>query len=54
MDHFIKRAYEEAINKFPNSPAINIAFSYYLFKVMKNIHASLIELAVATKKKPSL
>lgn len=54
LDHFIKRYYEDAIVKFPNSPAINIAFSFYLFRVMKNIHASLIELSVATKKKPSL
>ena len=47
LNHFIKRLYEESLNKFINSPNIHIAFSYYLFKVMKNIHASLIELNIA-------
>ncbi len=46
--------YEESLNKFINSPSIHIAFAFYLFKVMKNIHSSLIELNVAQKKKPSL
>lgn len=47
LNHFIKRLYEESLNKFINSPSIHIAFSFYLFKVMKNIHASLIELNIA-------
>ena len=54
LNHFIKRLYEDSLNKFINSPSIHIAFSFYLFKVMKNIHASLIELNIAQKKKPSL
>ena len=54
LNHFIKRLYEDALNKFINSPSIHIAFAFYLFKVMKNIHASLVELNIAIKKKPSL
>lgn len=54
LNHFIKRLYEDALNKFVNSPSIHIAFSFYLFKNMKNIHASLVELTIAIKKKPSL
>lgn len=54
LDHFTKRLYEDALNKFINSPSIHIAFAFYLFKVMKNIHASLSELNIAIKKKPSL
>ena len=54
LNHFIKKLYEDALNKFINSPSIHLAFAFYLFKVMKNIHASLVELNVAIKKKPSL
>ena len=54
LNHFIKRLYEDALNKFVNSPSIHIAFAFYLFKNMKNIHASLVELNIAIKKKPSL
>lgn len=54
LNHFIKRLYEDSLNKFINSPSIHIAFAFYLFKVMKNIHASLVELNIAIKKKPSL
>ena len=54
MNHFVKKLYEDALNKFINSPSIHIAFAFYLFKVMKNIHASLVELNIAIKKKPSL
>lgn len=54
LNHFIKKLYEDALNKFVNSPSIHIAFAFYLFKVMKNIHASLVELNIAIKKKPSL
>ena len=54
LNHYIKRLFEDSLNKFVNSPNIHIAFSFYLFKVMKNIHASLIELNIAQKKKPSL
>ncbi len=54
LNHLIKRLYEDALNKFVNSPSIHIAFAFYLFKSMKNIHASLVELNNAKKKKPSL
>lgn len=46
--------YEEAINKFINSPSLHISFSYFLFSTMKNIHAALHELNVAFKKKPNM
>lgn len=54
LKHFIMRLYEESLNKFINSPSIHIAFSFYQYKVMKNIHASIIELNIAQKKKPSI
>ncbi len=54
LKHFIMKMYEESLIRFVNSPSIHIAFSFYQFKVMRNIHASLIELNVAQKKKPSL
>ena len=54
LNHLIKRMYEDALNKFVNSPSIHIAFAFYLFKNMKNIHASLVELNNAIKKKPSM
>lgn len=54
LNHLIKKLYEDALNKFTNSPSIHIAFAFYLFKSMKNIHASLVELNIAIKKKPSL
>jgi hypothetical protein len=54
LSHFIKKLYDDALNKFINSPGIHISYSFYLFKVMKNIHSSLLELNIAQKKKPSL
>ncbi len=54
LSHFTKRLYEDALNKFINSPFIHIAFAYYLFETMKNVHAALVELNIAAKKKPSL
>ena len=32
LNHFIKRLYEDSLNKFLNSPSIHIAFAFYLFK----------------------
>jgi hypothetical protein len=46
--------YEEALNKFINSPNVHISFAFYLFSVVKNIHAALHELNVASKKKPTI
>lgn len=54
LKHFIMKLYEDSLVKFVNSPSIHIAFSFYQFKMMRNIHASLIELNIAQKKKPSL
>ena len=51
--HFTKWLYEEAISKFQHSPLFHIYFSFYLFDVMKNVHASIIELNIACKKFPS-
>lgn len=47
LGHFIKKLYDDALNKFINSPGIHIGFAFYLFKVMNNIHASLLELNIA-------
>ena len=54
LDHFTKQLYEDSLNKFLNSPLLHVAFASYLFDVMKNTHASLIQLSIASKKKPSL
>ena len=54
LNYFTKRLYEDANNKFINSVLLHISFSSYLFYVMKNTHASLIELDIASKKKPSV
>jgi len=54
LNHLNKRLYEDALNKFINSPRLHIAFSFFLFDCMKNVHGSLIELDIASKKKPSL
>jgi hypothetical protein len=53
LSHFYKKLYENALLKFLNSPSMHIAFAYYLFKSMQNIHAALVELSIADKKKPS-
>ena len=47
LNHFVKRLYDDSLAKFVNSPNIHIAYSFYLFKNMKNIHASLVELNIA-------
>jgi Cu/Ag efflux pump CusA len=47
LNHYNKKMYEEALNKFINSPNIHISFAYYLFSVVKNIHAALHELSIA-------
>jgi hypothetical protein len=54
VNHYNKKLFEEAISKFNESPNIRISFSFYLFSVMKNIHAALHELNIASKKKPSI
>ena len=54
LDHLIKRLYEDTIVRFISSPSIHIAFAFYLFKTMKNVHSALVELNTAQKKKPSL
>lgn len=54
LSHYIKKLYDDALNKFITSPSIHISFSFYLFKSMRNIHQSLLELNIAQKKKPSL
>ena len=54
LKHFIKRLYEDLIIKFTSSGILHIYFSYYLFSTMRNMHAALLELSIAEKKKPSL
>eukprot|EP00347_Sterkiella_histriomuscorum_P007426 403348965 len=54
VHHYNKKLFEEALNKFINSPNLHISFAFYLFQVMKNIHSALHELSVASKKKPTI
>lgn len=54
LNHLIKRMYEDSLNKFLNSPLLHIAFSFFLFDTMKNVHAALVDLNTSVKKKPSL
>jgi hypothetical protein len=54
LSHLNKRLYEEAQTKFMNSPRVPIAFSFFLFDTMRNVHAAIVELKASEKKKPSL
>lgn len=54
IHHYNKKLFEEAIGKFIGSPGLHISFSFYLFSVMKNVHAALHELGIAQKKKPTI
>ncbi len=54
LNHLNKRLYEDALNKFINSPRLHIAFSFFLFDTMRNVHAALVDLSIASKKKPSI
>jgi len=54
IEHFVKKMYEDALNRFINSPSLHLSFAFYLFKTISNIHASLHELVVAGKKKPTI
>ncbi len=47
LNHFIAKYYEDCLGKFINSPTLHIAFGFYLFKTVRNIHAALIELNIA-------
>ena len=38
LSHFIRKLFDDTLNKFINSPGIHIAYSFYLFKVMTNVH----------------
>jgi len=44
LSHYIKKLYEDALNKFSTSSVIHIDFAFYLFKEMVNITQSLLEL----------
>jgi len=54
INHYNKKLFEEAISKFNESPNLRISFSFYMFSQMKNIHAALQELNIASKKKPTI
>jgi len=49
-----KQLYEDALNKFINSPRLHINFSFFFYNFMGNVHAALVELDAAVKKKPSI
>jgi len=53
LKYFIKQLYEDALNKFTNSVQLHISFAYYLFTTMNNLHASLLQVNIAEKKKPT-
>lgn len=46
--------YEDALNKFTNSPSLHISFSFFLFDTMKNVHAALVDLNLGSRKKPTI
>jgi hypothetical protein len=54
LKHFIKRLYEEALDKFVRSALLHISFSHFLFTEMKNVHAALLSLDQVGKQKLSL
>jgi hypothetical protein len=50
----MKQLYKDSLNKFITSVSIHILFAYYYFEVMRNVHAALHELKIASKKKPNV
>ena len=54
LKYFNKQLYENALKQFISSPLLHINYSSYLFDIMKNVHASISELDLAIKKKPTL
>jgi len=54
LKYFNKKLFEDYICRFNKSPLLHIDFADFLFVEMKNVHAALLELDLAAKKKPSL
>lgn len=54
VNYFILQMFQDALNKFINSPSLHIAFAFYYYEVMKNIHAAYHELKIASKKRPTI
>lgn len=54
VTNFNRQLYKDALNKFVTSVSIHILFAYYYFIVLKNVHAALHELKIASKKRPNL
>lgn len=54
LKHFVKKLYEDGLTRFADSDLLSVMFASYLFRSMKNLHAAVLELNSATKKKPSI
>ena len=54
LKHFIKKLYEDSLQKFNNSTMLRISFSCYLFDTMKNVNAALVELNNASRKNTTI
>ncbi len=54
LKYYNKRLYEDALGKFPFSPTLRLAFSFYLFDTMHSVQSSLVELDTIDQNKVSL
>eukprot|EP00826_Nyctotherus_ovalis_P065485 TRINITY_DN9629_c0_g6_i1.p1 TRINITY_DN9629_c0_g6~~TRINITY_DN9629_c0_g6_i1.p1 ORF type:complete len:325 (-),score=54.00 TRINITY_DN9629_c0_g6_i1:505-1479(-) len=54
LKHYVKLYYTIAVSKFESSPGIRIAYAFFLFYTLRNIHTSLTELAYAKKLNPNI
>lgn len=54
LNYYCKKMYSSYLEKFGNSLMIRDSFAHYLFESIRNVHAALVELNFASKKKPSL
>lgn len=54
LKYFNKKLFEDYVSKFSNSPLLHVKLAHFLFETMRNVHAALLELDLAERKKPSL
>lgn len=52
--HFAKHYFDAARNNFSSSPTVKIAYAFYMFNSLRNVHAALLELREAKKSSPSI
>ena len=53
LNHLLNKWYELATKKFQGSINLNMSYAFYLFKVIGNVHAALLEFNNTEKKRPT-